>query len=130
MKLLLDTHVFLWYISGDGKLARPLVDSIRAPANTVYLSAASVWECVVKSGLGKLHLPSGPGEYLPRQREMHGIAPLPIDEGSLRHLEGLPLLHRDPFDRMLVAQALQHDLTIVTLDEVVRGYPVPTLPHR
>ena len=128
MRLLLDTHVFLWFISGDPRLAITLRDAIRDPANEVYLSAVSVWEAVVKYQLGKLPLPAPPEDYLPRQRAQHQIASLLIEEATLVHLARLPPLHRDPFDRILIAQALQHDLTLVTLDGAVRAYPVRLLP--
>jgi len=127
MRLLLDTHIFLWYISADPQLPTVYVDAIRDPANEVYLSVASVWEAVIKYALGKLPLPEAPAEYLPRQREAHRIATLPIEERALAHLAGLPPLHRDPFDRILVAQALQHGLTVVTVDDAVRAYAVPLL---
>lgn len=128
MRLLLDTHVFLWYITADPKLPEAFRVAIQDPANEVYLSAASVWEAVIKSGLGKLPLPAPPAEYLPEQRDLHGIASLPIDEGAMIHLAGLPPLHRDPLARLLVAQALQHDLTLVTVDADVLAYPVRSLP--
>jgi len=127
MKLLLDTHIFLWYISADPQLPIAFRDAIRDPANEVYLSVASVWEAVIKFALGKLPLPEAPAEYLPRQREAHQIKSLPIEEGALAHLPALPPLHRDPFDRILVAQALQHNLTLVTVDDAVRAYSVPLL---
>jgi PIN domain nuclease of toxin-antitoxin system len=128
MRLLLDTHVFLWYITADPKLPATFRAAVEDPANEVYLSAASVWEAVIKYGLGKLPLPAPPADYLPLQRDAHRIASLPIDEGAMPHLAGLPPLHRDPFDRLLVAQALQHGLTIVTVDPDVAAYPVPRLP--
>ena len=128
MKLLLDTHIFLWYISADPQLPGAFRDAIRDPANEVYLSVASVWEAVIKYALGKLPLPEAPAEYLPRQREAHQIATLAVEEAALAHLAGLPPLHRDPFDRVLIAQALQHGLTLVTVDDAVRAYPVPLLP--
>jgi PIN domain nuclease of toxin-antitoxin system len=128
MRLLLDTHVFLWYITADAKLPAAFRSAIQDPANEVYLSAASVWEAVIKHGLGKLPLPDPPAVYMPRQREAHGITSLPVDEGAMPHLAGLPPLHRDPFDRMLVAQALQHGLTIATVDPDVSAYPVQLLP--
>ena len=129
MRLLLDTHVFLWYITADPKLPIPFREAVRQdPANEVYLSVASVWEAVIKHHLGKLPLPAPPANYLPKQRDAHGIASLPIDEGAMMHLAGLPPLHRDPFDRLLVAQALQHGLTVVTVDPEVAAYPVPVLP--
>jgi PIN domain nuclease of toxin-antitoxin system len=128
MKLLLDTHVFLWYISADPQLPVAFREAIRDPANEVYLSVGSVWEAVIKYALGKLPLPEAPAEYLPRQREAHRIVTLPIEEAALAHLAGLAALHRDPFDRILIAQALQHGLTLLTVDDAVRAYPVPLLP--
>jgi PIN domain nuclease of toxin-antitoxin system len=128
MRLLIDTHVFLWYISADAKPPVPFLAAIREPTNEVYLSVASIWEAIIKHGLGKLPLPAPPAEYLPEQRDAHGIASLTIDEGAMIHLAGLPALHRDPFDRLLIAQALQHGLTIATVDIEVLAYPVPGLP--
>lgn len=128
MRLLLDTHIFLWYISADPKLPATFRAASQNPANEVYLSVASVWEAVIKYQLGKLPLPAPPDGYLPQQRDAHNIASLPIDEGAMSFLAGLPLLHRDPFDRLLVAQALQHGLTVATVDPDVAAYPVPTLP--
>jgi len=128
MRLLLDTHVFLWYISADVQLPAAFQNAIRDPANEVYLSVASVWEAVIKYALGKLPLPEAPAEYLPQQREVHRIATLPVEEPALAQLASLPPFHRDPFDRILIAQALQHGLTLVTVDEVVRAYPGPLRP--
>ena len=127
MRLMLDTHIFLWYITADPALPAAIRAAVQDPANDVFLSVASVWEAIIKYGLGKLPLPAPPEEYLPRQRELHQIASLPIDEEALTQLAGLPRLHRDPFDRILVAQALQHDLTLVTVDEDVKTYPVKFL---
>jgi PIN domain nuclease of toxin-antitoxin system len=127
MRLLLDTHVFLWYITADPSLPAAFRAAIQDPANEVFLSVASVWEAVIKYGLGKLPLPAPPEDYLPRQRDMHQIASLPIEEGAFTHLAKLPPLHRDPFDRILVAQALQHDLTLATVDDAVKAYPVRLL---
>src|SRR6476469_204595 len=109
MKLLLDTHIFLWYISGDSRLADNLRDSIRNPDNEVYLSVVSIWEAIVKHQLGKLPLPKSPEIYLPQQRDRHLIASLNLDEESVAQLAQLSALHRDPFDRMLICQALQYD---------------------
>jgi len=128
MRLLLDTHVFLWYINADPELPVAFRDAIRDSANVVFLSVASVWEAVIKHALGKLPLPEAPGEYLPRQREAHRIATLPIEEAALVYLAGLPPLHRDPFDRILIAQALQGGLKLVTVDDAIRAYPVSLLP--
>lgn len=128
MRLLLDTHVFLWYIAANPRLPAAFRAAIQDPANEVFLSVVSVWEAVVKHGLGKLPLPDPPAEYLPRQRDAHGIAALPIDEGAMRHLAALAPLHRDPFDRLLVAQALQHGLMLATVDPAVIAYHAPMFP--
>jgi PIN domain nuclease of toxin-antitoxin system len=124
MKLLLDTHIFLWFISGNTQLSNEVRDAIRNSDNEVYLSPISVWEVIVKYQLGKLPLPESPEIYLPKQREFHQIASLAFDEISVTQLAKLPPLHRDPFERMLVCQALQHELTIATVDSLVRTYLV------
>ena len=102
-------------------------DNIRDPEHEVYLSVVSIWEAIVKHQLGKLPLPQSAAHYLPQQRERHQIASLALDEASVARLETLPLLHRDPFDRMLVCQALEHQLVIVTVDRIIRAYPVTVL---
>ena len=127
MRILLDTHIFLWFISGDSQLSVDVRDAIRDPDNEVYLSAISVWEILVKYQLGKLPLPEHPETYLPKQRDLHQILSLALDESSVAQLAKLPPLHRDPFDRMIVCQALQNDLTIATVDAAVRAYPVSTI---
>ncbi|MDG2992196.1 type II toxin-antitoxin system VapC family toxin [Candidatus Synechococcus calcipolaris G9] len=127
MKILLDTHIFLWFISGDTQLSTDVRDVIRDPDNEVYLSAVSVWEAIVKYQLGKLPLPEHPETYLPKQRDLHQIASLTLDEGSVTQLAKLPPLHRDPFDRMLICQALQNSLTIATVDTAVRTYSVSVM---
>jgi PIN domain nuclease of toxin-antitoxin system len=124
MKILLDTHIFLWFISGDSRLSTDVRDVIRDLDNEIYLSVVSVWEFIVKYQLGKLPLPEPPETYLPKQRELHQIATLTLDESSIAQLAKLPPLHRDPFDRMLICQALQYGLTIATVDAAVRAYSV------
>jgi PIN domain nuclease of toxin-antitoxin system len=124
MKVLLDTHVLLWFISADARLPQPMREGIQDPGNQVYLSAVSVWEVIVKHQLGKLPLPAPPSSYLPAQRARHRIESLPLDEGSVAQLPRLPAIHRDPFDRMLVCQALQHDLVLATEDATLHSYTV------
>lgn len=122
MRLLLDTHIFLWYISGKSRLPDVFLDAISDTENDVYVSVISVWESLIKYQNGKLPLPESPERYLLEQREMHLFNSLPLDEGSVAKLVTLPLIHRDPFDRMLICQALEHDLTIVTFDAVISAY--------
>ena len=127
MKFLLDTHIFLWFISGDTRLPADWRDLIRDAGNDVYLSVVSLWEAIIKYHLGKLPLPESAENYLPTQRIKHQIASLSLNETSVRRLAALPPVHRDPFDRMLVCQALEHNLTIVTVDDAFQAYPTPIL---
>ena len=129
MNFLLDTQVFLWFISGDARLPAAWRETIRHPQHEIYLSVVSLWEAIVKYQLGKLPLPDRPESYLPSRRERHQIAELPLDEASVRQLSTLPPVHRDPFDRMLVCQAIERKLTIITVDGVFRAYPAPLLEH-
>jgi PIN domain nuclease of toxin-antitoxin system len=124
MKILLDTHIFLWFISGDSRLSIYLRDTIRDTDNAVYLSVVSIWESIVKYQLGKLPLPESPETYLPKQRDLHQITSLAVDESSVAQLAQLPPHHRDPFDRMLICQALENGLTIATVDASIRTYSV------
>ena len=127
MKLLLDTCTFLWIVGGDRTLPATVVDLFRAPDNEVYLSAASAWEIAMKHAIGRLPLPGAPERFVPAERAAHGIAALPIDEEAALHLSRLPALHRDPFDRMLVSQAIVHGLVILTPDPLVSQYPARTI---
>jgi PIN domain nuclease of toxin-antitoxin system len=127
MRLLLDTHVFLWFISGDGRLSESRQNVIRDLDNEVYVSMVSLWEAIVKYQLGKLPLPQPPESYLPTQREQHQMASLSLDEASVSRLADLPAIHRDPFDRMLICQAIQHDLIIATVDDRIARYPVQVI---
>jgi PIN domain nuclease of toxin-antitoxin system len=128
MNLLLDTHVFLWYISGDANLSTRHRNAIQDPNNRIFLSVVSIWEAVIKYQLGKLPLPHPPSIYMPAQRIAHKIDSLSVGEDELAQLASLPLLHRDPFDRLLIAQALHGALTVVTVDPDVMAYAVSTLP--
>jgi len=122
MKLLLDTHIFLWYIAGVRKISAPVLALIRNPQNAVYLSVVSEWEIVIKYQLGRLPLPAPPGVYIPVQRRRHRIDILSLDEGAVMVLEKLPSIHRDPFDRMLISQALDNGLTLITGDGTMKQY--------
>jgi len=128
MRLLLDTHIFLWYITGDERV-RPQTRQAIENSDASYLSVVSLWEATIKYQLGKLPLPEEPHPWLSIQMELHGIESLPLDEVSVARLSGLPLHHRDPFDRMLICQAIEHELMIVTVDSVLSRYPAQLLPH-
>ena len=127
MRLLLDTCTFLWIVGGARELSPRARQLFTDPANEAFLSAASAWEIAVKHRLGKLPLPKPPDEFVPVQRAAHGIEPLPVDEDAALHVAKLPDLHRDPFDRMLVAQALIGGLAVLTPDDAVRQYPIRAL---
>lgn len=122
MKLLLDTCTFLWLVVGSAKLSRAVAEAFLNPDNERYLSAASAWEIAVKHALGRLPLPGKPEIYIPRIREKSGIEMLPIDEESALYTSRLPKLHTDPFDRILVAQAVVHGMVILTPDEAIAQY--------
>jgi PIN domain nuclease of toxin-antitoxin system len=126
MRLLLDTHTFLWMITDDPSLSLTTRDLIASAENDVWLSAASSWEISIKYGLGKLPLPEEPDRYLPRMRQRSGIELLLIGEAEVCQIHRLPAIHRDPFDRLLVAQANCHGLVIVTDDPTIARYPVQT----
>jgi PIN domain nuclease of toxin-antitoxin system len=128
MRILLDTHVFLWFIAGDAKLPGRYRASILDPANEIVLSVASVWEAVIKHQIGKLSFAQPPETYLPLQRAGQGFLSLEVDEATMIPLASLPLFHRDPFDRLLIAHAMQHGLTIATVDPLFAPYPVTILP--
>ena len=119
MRLLIDTHVFLWWCADDRRLSAADRGSIRDAANEVYLSAASVWEITIKEALGRLRVPEPVSAAAPRL----GFEPLPVTFEHAEATSQLPPLHRDPFDRMLVAQARVESLTLVTRDPSIRSYP-------
>ena len=127
MRLLLDTCTFLWIVADAPALSRRARDLFQASDNEVFLSAASAWEIAVKHGLGRLALTGPPERFVRDMREAHAIASLAIDEESALHVSRLPELHRDPFDRMLVSQAIVHGLAILTPDRLIAQYPGRTI---
>ena len=127
MNLLLDTCTFLWIISAHLKLSQRSRELLVDPENNVFLSTVSCWEIAVKYSLDRLPLPVPPYEYVPAQREKHNIEPLELDEESALRLVRLPDLHKDPFDRMLISQALVHGLVILTPDKLISQYPARTV---
>lgn len=127
MKILLDTATFVWLIAGSRELSDTARRVVQDHTTEVYLSSISAWEIVLKHALGRVELEDAPETLIPREREKLGARSLPLDEAASLHQAKLPRLHRDPFDRMLVCQALMHDLTILTPDRSIRQYPVRTL---
>jgi PIN domain nuclease of toxin-antitoxin system len=125
VKLLLDTCALIWLVTGE----RPIPARVRSAMTDadVVLSAASAWEIAIKFAKGALLLKEPPERLVPAVRARYGFAALPIDEESALHIGKLPPLHADPFDRMLVSQAIVHGLTIVTPDPLVTQYPARTI---
>ncbi|MEW6348120.1 MAG: type II toxin-antitoxin system VapC family toxin [Thermodesulfobacteriota bacterium] len=124
MRLLLDTHSFLWFIGGAEQLPKTAREAIADAGNEVLLSVASLWEIAVKSSLGKLILGRPFGELIPEQLALNEIETLPIGLDDLSTLTKLPFHHRDPSDRLIIAQALTKGLPIVGRDAEFAGYEV------
>lgn len=127
MRLLLDTHALLWWLEESPHLGSNTRRDIALPQNEVLISAVCAWEIAIKVGLGRLDLGEPPEICLPREIERNGFRPLPVEISHGCAVRSLPDHHRDPFDRLLVAQALYEGLTLVTSDRVVSLYPVATL---
>jgi PIN domain nuclease of toxin-antitoxin system len=124
VRLLLDTHAFLWWIEGGERLSSKAARAIADPANACLLSLASAWEMAIKVSLGKLELPGSPARFLADQLAANNVQVLGLE---LRHVTGvteLPFHHHDPFDRLLAAQCLAERLPIVSADPVFRRYGV------
>lgn len=127
MKLLLDTCSFLWITTAQSELSLGAKAAFEDEANETYLSVVSAWEIAIKNGLRNLPLPEPTQVFLSRARVLHKIASLSLNEDAIVQLPLLPSLHRDPFDRMLICQAIAEGMAIVTPDELIRRYPVRTI---
>ena len=123
MMLLLDTHVLLWWLENPGQLSRQAKKAIQDGSNRVYVSAAVAWEIAIKKSLGKLDVPDDLEEMI----EANRFTPLPITIAHALAVLSLPDHHRDPFDRILVAQALHEGFRLVTRDQDIAKYPVPQI---
>src|SRR5258708_28560892 len=126
MKLLLDTHVFIWWDSEPGRISTSAMAALRDPANSIFLSVASVWEMVIKVQLGKLTLRQPLADIVAAQ-QANGITVLAVELGHSLVIEHLPAIHKDPFDRLLIAQSSVEDMELVSADQTFAGYPVRTL---
>jgi PIN domain nuclease of toxin-antitoxin system len=125
VSLLLDTNALLWWLAGSRRLGRQARSSIGDPHNLVYVSAASAWEIAIKVALGKLDVPPNVATWLPAELAANRLTPLPIALSHALEVERLPQHHTDPFDRLLIAQAIAEGLTIVTGDAQFQRYNVP-----
>jgi PIN domain nuclease of toxin-antitoxin system len=126
MKLLLDTHTFIWWDSDPSQLSSRASTFLQDPTNSVWLGVVSVWEMVIKSQLGKLTFRLPLAEIL-AQQQANGLQILPISLDHSLAVESLPAIHRDPFDRMLAAQSIVEDMELVTANEIFNHYPVRIL---
>ena len=126
MKLLLDTHILLWWLDANPELSQRAIGFIRDPGNTIFVSAVSLWEIWLKQSLGKLRLPATFQERLASE----SFESLPLTASQTARVGNLAWVHRDPFDRMLVAQAQADNLVLLTADEELAGYGAAVLVAR
>jgi len=127
MKGILDTHTFLWWITDSPQLSPRVREIVSNGDNVLFLSAVSGWEMAIKAKLGKLHLPGNLESFISEQLAVNAINTLPVQMSHALHVYILPDHHRDPFDRILVAQAQLEKLPIITIDPQINQYSVETI---
>jgi len=127
MRVLLDTHAFLWWNEDNPQLSGKARRILSDPANSLVLSVASAWEIAIKAQAGKLRIPEEAATYVPTRVAHYGMEILPIHLAHALALQSLPLLHRDPFDRMLIVQSQIEKLSILTADPAIRAYSVDAI---
>ncbi len=127
MRFLLDTHVWLWWITEPERLPDAMAEAIESPTGRPLFSVASSWEIAVKYAIGKLPLPESPETFVPARLKRDEIETLPIEHRHALHVAALPAHHGDPFDRLLIAQAMLENLPIATVDPRFRAYEVRLL---
>lgn len=127
MKLLLDTHIFIWWSNEPERLSQSFLSALKDESNTLFLSVASAWEIQVKVQLGKLKLNLALHELIRSQQETNGLQLLAIELEHILALSSLPSHHKDPFDRLLIAQAIVEDATFVSTDSKLSAYPLKLL---
>jgi len=123
----LDTHTFLWFLADDPQLSKPAKQVIENPAYSKHVSLVVCWEIVIKAGLKKLDLGEPASTFLPRELSNNQFGILGLQLSHLLHLEKLPLHHKDPFDRVLAAQAILEGLTLISCDNIFDSYGVTRL---
>ena len=123
MKILLDTHAVLWFFDDDERLSKSAIEAIYNPENKKYVSIATVWESAIKYSLGKLKLGGGIENFIEVIYE-NGFTLLEVDTEHIKVVTNLPFIHRDPFDRMIIAQAIVENMTIMTSDANVLKYDI------
>ncbi len=124
MKVLLDTHAFLWLLTGDDRLSETARETFLNPQNSLYFSAASLWEVCIKKSLGKISLASGWFQTIRSEMEINAIQWLPIEMPHCDEVTKLPFHHRDPFDRMLIAQAMVEEMHLLSRDSLLSDYAI------
>jgi PIN domain nuclease of toxin-antitoxin system len=124
MKYLLDTMVWLWSVGPAENIGTAGLDILGNGREEIYLSAASSWEIAIKAKLGKFRLPEAPGPYVRTRMAAQRILPLPVTQNHSLGVYDLPLHHNDPFDRLIIAQALDEGMVILTSDHAFKKYPV------
>ncbi len=127
MTYLLDTHALLWLVAEPEKLSPVVLEIVEQRSCELLLSSASGWEIALLWKLGRIELPEPPASFVPTTMQALGITPIPIGFATAITAATLPLIHRDPFDRLLVAEAMQNGLTILTKDQTIPQYGVATL---
>jgi PIN domain nuclease of toxin-antitoxin system len=127
MNVLLDTHAFLWWVIDDSQLSNTAKATIADPSNIIYLSAVSAWEIIIKERTGKLSLPEPPETYIPSRLVSNQFASLTVQMQHVLQIASLPDHHRDPFDRLLIAQSQIEQIPILTVDHMIGQYPVKVI---
>ena len=127
MRALLDTHTFLWWNIDDLRLSERAREFIADGKNEIYFSAASAWEIAIKAGLGRLILPEPPASYIAKRLSLHKMLALPVQVSHALQVFDLPEVHKDPFDRLIVAQSEMEGLPIITGDVDIARYPVEVI---
>jgi PIN domain nuclease of toxin-antitoxin system len=127
VRIILDTHAFIWWITDSARLSSRAREVVADPRNALVWSAASSWEIAIKSSLGRIDMPEPIGAFLAEQLRLQRVDPLPVEHSHAWRVAEQPFHHRDPFDRLLVAQALVEDLPILSADGQLKAYGVETI---